>query len=264
MKKILIILLLLGTSCEGEPEPKTVSLGEPFSLAYGESVLVAGEEIEVEFEAVLEDGRCPTDLKCVWEGLARIRLGLSGVQDEKVTLEPILYGYVLKEHTARHVPLDTLGYRFTLMQLDPYPVHADGPSALADYVTWLVISPYDLESDVINMVGSETFRLYLDLAGESFGIDSVAVVEDTLMVRVSYSGGCDIHDFLLVGTWAAIETGDPAVEAFLVHNGHGDTCEAFIREWRRFILTPIREQRPDGALVVIYLQDAPKSATYSY
>ena len=79
MKKILIILLLLGTSCEGEPEPKTVSLGEPFSLAYGESVLVAGEEIEVEFEAVLEDGRCPTDLKCVWEGLARIRLGLSGV-----------------------------------------------------------------------------------------------------------------------------------------------------------------------------------------
>ena len=262
MKRLLVILLILWSACE--EEPPQVLYGEPFELAYGESALVGPDKIGVEFETVLEEGRCPSDVRCFWEGYAKIRFGLSGILKQKVPVEPIIYGYVAQENTVRHVPLDTLGYRITLMQLDPYPVHADGPANPNEYVACLKMIPYDLVSSTINLVDSETFELYLNAKSDPFDIDSAAVVGDTMLVRVAYSGGCAEHDFFLVGTWSSKEIGSLAVDAFILHNGHGDACEAFIREWRHFLLTPIKELMPGGKRVIIFLQDAPDSVLYQY
>jgi hypothetical protein len=45
-----------------------ISLGEEFVLEIGSSAVITGEDMEISFEQVLEESRCPRDVTCVWEG----------------------------------------------------------------------------------------------------------------------------------------------------------------------------------------------------
>ncbi|HUU46138.1 MAG TPA: hypothetical protein VM118_10445 [Acidobacteriota bacterium] len=97
----------------------TATVADTVVLSYGETVVVEPEVLEVTFDAVLQDSRCPSDVICVWEGIAIIQLQL-------VALPADTHLIVLANHD--NVPwdvgpvVDTLGYTFQLVSLDPYPV----------------------------------------------------------------------------------------------------------------------------------------------
>lgn len=61
----LVVLASCGTS---PAAARPVSLGEPFTLAPGETAQVEGAGLTVTFESVSADSRCPMDVTCVWEG----------------------------------------------------------------------------------------------------------------------------------------------------------------------------------------------------
>lgn len=64
--KLRLIIILIGALCL--LTACGVSLGEEFSLKVGQSAVIRGEGLEIGFEQVLEDSRCPRDVTCIWEG----------------------------------------------------------------------------------------------------------------------------------------------------------------------------------------------------
>jgi len=105
-----IILMLLAFACIKEIEKDYFPLHKVFELNNG-SEKVNWEGISVLFNSVTEDSRCPSDVICIWPGVAAARFTFtSSIQDPS--------GFIL------YVDSDTLihGYRIKLIDLKPYPI----------------------------------------------------------------------------------------------------------------------------------------------
>ncbi len=71
-------------------------------------------------------------------------------------------------------------------------------------------------------------------------IDSARISGDTLILVVSYSGGCREHEFKLFGSRSIIKTNPPQAEIYLSHNSNADPCEAWITQQLKFDLSPLK------------------------
>lgn len=69
--------------------PVTAALGEPFTLAQGDTAQVGPERMGITFEAVVADSRCPTDVQCIRAGEAVVRVAMAaqGQAAEKAELQ---------------------------------------------------------------------------------------------------------------------------------------------------------------------------------
>jgi len=62
------------------------------------------------------------------------------------------------------------------------------------------------------------------------GIDNVTIAGNKMSIHIRYSGGCEKHDFQLVGH-KIISSSKPAQRSIkLFHNDHGDSCRELIEE----------------------------------
>ena len=112
-----------------------------------------------------------------------------------------------------------------------------------------------------------TGTVFIGDAGNRFGTDeyalnSATITDDTLNISVSYSGGCEAHQFTLVASDAFLESFPVQLHASIAHNANGDTCEAYPTENYRFDLTPIKTMyqkayRQEAGTIVLRLKDAP-------
>jgi len=103
-----------------------VRIGETSSTDY--------ENVSLTFLGVTEDSRCPSDVLCVWEGQATVRVNvvIDGEDQGDISL------------TARegHDDLDSQevgGYLISLVRLDPYPVSTE-PIPPEDYKAEVKVS----------------------------------------------------------------------------------------------------------------------------
>lgn len=64
----LVALIWLVAGCAPKAGEVKASLGQEFGLSTGQSVVITGESLKVEFKEVIEDSRCPQDVTCIWEG----------------------------------------------------------------------------------------------------------------------------------------------------------------------------------------------------
>jgi hypothetical protein len=53
-----------------------VPIGQEFVLKPGQTIAIKHTRINIMFDAVLKDNRCPIDLNCVWAGNAEVKLVL--------------------------------------------------------------------------------------------------------------------------------------------------------------------------------------------
>ncbi len=112
---VFVATLASVASVAGSSEPKSVALGESFELKVGESAQIEAEALQIGFEGVPADSRCPKGERCIWEGDATVRVWLQQASETKETHEL---------HTApkEHGSVSYLGYGLRLVSLDPYPV----------------------------------------------------------------------------------------------------------------------------------------------
>ena len=125
------------------------------------------------------------------------------------------------------------------------------------------ISVDDVNPDEIFYTGT----VFIGDAGNRFGTDeytlnSATITDDTLNISVSYSGGCEDHQFTLVASDTFLESFPVQLHAFIAHNANGDTCEAYPTENYRFDLTPIKTMyqeayRQEAGTLILRLKDAP-------
>lgn len=72
-------------------------------------------------------------------------------------------------------------------------------------------------------------------------VSSGVIEDDCLELVVSYSGGCQSHDFALYWDGMSLLTVPGRVQLSLLHNGNGDMCEAVITDSLHFDLTGIQD-----------------------
>ena len=90
------------------------NLDQPFELRPGETATVVGPTLEITFEAVEQDSRCPTDVTCVWEGDATVKVALSQPSGPRQNVQLHTAGSLGR--TAAY-----LGYEVELRELQPQP-----------------------------------------------------------------------------------------------------------------------------------------------
>ena len=110
---VILTVFLLSSGC-GSGVVQS-HLGEEFSLSVGQSAVIAGEDLKIMFEEIVEDSRCPKDVECIWEGRAIIALQITEADaSHDITLtEPGLNEQYSGETYKK--------YQFSF-RLEPYPV----------------------------------------------------------------------------------------------------------------------------------------------
>lgn len=130
-------LLLTLVSCgvlepETGPSPALLTTASEVVLGYGEARTIAGSVVRLSFGDVLEDSRCPMDVTCVWEGNARVVIGIAAGMGPTFGLE---LNTALEPRSA-----DWNGVRVTLLEVTPAPVSTE-PIPLQDYAVRIGVEP---------------------------------------------------------------------------------------------------------------------------
>jgi hypothetical protein len=64
-----------------------------------------------------------------------------------------------------------------------------------------------------------------------YGVNEIEIIEDKLHINVSYGGGCEQHDFLVISSLTQLnDEGDQIDVLFLSHDANNDICFAEILE----------------------------------
>ncbi len=75
-----------------------------------------------------------------------------------------------------------------------------------------------------------------------FSIAEVTANDNVLSIDVGFGAGCAAHDFYMTWNGQFGGSGVPHVILQLIHDGHGETCEAYETRVVRFDMTDILEQ----------------------
>ena len=210
----------------------------PIVLQFGESIILPPDNTEITFASVRQDSRCPTGVYCFWEGMAEIALQVEQSSGDTHQVTMAIYGGSSTVTYQRLISVDTLGYRFMLLQLDPYPVH-EQPIDDSDYVATLAIFPFEpfdsIDGEVLISDDSPA-----SIQEDPFGLDTVFVAGDVMHLKVVYSGGCHDHEFELHMSPATFMESLPVqANLYLYHEDLDDPCDAIVSVDLTFDLRPI-------------------------
>lgn len=80
--------------------------------------------------------------------------------------------------------------------------------------------------NVISIAFGDTVNFPLDV----YQIDTALLINNTLNIKVSYSGGCENHNFKLYTEGNFCGTPPCNINLKLSHNSNGDLCNAYLSE----------------------------------
>lgn len=88
------------------------------------------------------------------------------------------------------------------------------------------------------------------------GIDPVNIksaqqIGEFIVLDVSYSGGCEDHEFKLESTGRFTSTYPPEIEVALKHNSNNDRCRGIIDKKLWFDLQPLKYSGTNRILLII-------------
>ena len=110
-----VLIAILVAACARMPlsAAQSVSLGESFAVKIGQSVMFAGEGLEIAFETVVSDSRCPRGVQCIRAGEAAIRVAVEKAPTPRASVEL---------RTTASAGEATYGpYSIRLLAVNPYP-----------------------------------------------------------------------------------------------------------------------------------------------
>jgi hypothetical protein len=138
MRFVVVTCLLLLSGCASvKQDParagmRAVKFGDEFSLALGESVDFTQKGVIINFNKVIEDSRCPMNVRCVWEGNARIAVEIMEFGGDSRAMD--VTGSTLELNTSsRFAMRERYGdFVLELRRLEPMPVAgAQNPGYIA-------------------------------------------------------------------------------------------------------------------------------------
>lgn len=129
---VLAFIACASASNSGAPAPQApAKLDQRFTLKVGATMTIDGEGIQVGFESVVSDSRCPKGVQCIRAGEAEIRIWLSQARGRE------LRELKTSPPAAAQAVIDR--YRITLVSLEPEPT-VERELRPSDYVATLVVN----------------------------------------------------------------------------------------------------------------------------
>ncbi len=124
------------------------------------------------------------------------------------------------------------------------------------------VSPDDVPPDTVKM-GTVVIADTVEEWGiDEYTLNSATITDDTLILNVSYGGGCENHQFTLVTTGVFLESFPVQLSVSLAHNANRDPCEAWLTDNYHFDLSAIKNlyqaayQQKAGTIILLF-KDAP-------
>ena len=99
---------------------------------------------------------------------------------------------------------------------------------------------------------------------DSFKIIHATIRGNFMEIEVSYSGGCDMHEFRLIGNQSLSKSVPPLRNIQLVHNAKNDACKKLITEKVTFSISNLAENTTPGNKVKLQLENYKEPLEYSY
>lgn len=132
---LLFTSLLIFFSCRNPLSNDVVNtdfeLGKEFQLKFGKASYNTEERLTIQFTDLLEEGRCPEDVMCVWAGNSKINL--------KTTINGVSRNLELDTHSDMQTEVEFKGYILELVVLKPYPKSADQSISEEEYIATILI-----------------------------------------------------------------------------------------------------------------------------
>jgi hypothetical protein len=232
-------LVALAISCDEQVNlVSPPAVDNPITLKFAESATLTSENLEIMFEAVNTDSRCPINVLCFWAGMAEIQLRVIMLPADTHRVAVPMIGSGSLTESRQQMPVDTLGYRFTLLNLLPYP-HTDSTYEESDYVATLSIVshvPTDSADGEVIITDADPRSFQVD----PYRLDRVSIDDHVINITVTYSGGCKNHYFQLFMSPAAFMESYPAqANLYLRHFADFDPCDAIVTRDLAFDLQPV-------------------------
>ena len=127
----IVAALAAFSASQDAAHPRPVHLDESFALHAGESAKLDSEKLEIRFDVVVSDSRCPKGAQCIVEGDATVRITV------KKASAKTSYELHTSERAAQEASHDGLTIR--LVRLDPYPVEGKAIDG-RDYEATLLVT----------------------------------------------------------------------------------------------------------------------------
>ena len=98
-------------------------------------------------------------------------------------------------------------------------------------------------------------------SGDPFTIRDFQIRGDSAFLTVSYSGGCKKHTFEIIWSEVYKYSNPPQTDLIIVHDAHGDACEAYITETLSFDLTRLTGTAADQTVILNIINGKSPSGT---
>lgn len=95
-------------------------------------------------------------------------------------------------------------------------------------------------------------------------IESVILKDNTLFIAVSYSGGCEEHDFELIGNPLIMKSLPPKRTIQLYHNANGDSCRSLLNEILEIDITDLAYDQTAGSEIILILEGWEEEINYIF
>lgn len=101
-------------------------------------------------------------------------------------------------------------------------------------------------------------------ASDPLEISSIAIEGNIMKIDVSYSGGCQVHSYDLVGSFAVMKSMPAQRSVQLVHRAKGDNCRTVIKETLRFDITDLAMTQTPGSEIILLVDGYKDPVSYTF
>ena len=99
---------------------------------------------------------------------------------------------------------------------------------------------------------------------DPFDIKNIEIQNNTLLISLSYTGGCGKHSFEMNGSEGLLKTNPPKRKVKLIHKNHKDYCKKIIDETIAVFISDLSCIKMKGAKTILLLDGWEKEIKYIY
>ncbi len=235
-KLISLLSLIFALACSQESEltfpyyQSVIIKTEPVivRLKYKEAAII-NRELNIKFEGVVSDSRCPIDAICIWPGDGEVKLcATTNNSSKEFTLRTDLF------------PKKIFAGKYTIELKALYPAPKTTVRIMPeDYYVDIIIKKFDeKEPRPVLLIDSNNSGL---IKKDMLNVNDVSLEKDIITFSVGYSGGCADH-FIDLFAYREIAKSNPAqVTLNLSHDLQGDVCLAYITKIISFNMKELKD-----------------------
>lgn len=90
------------------------------------------------------------------------------------------------------------------------------------------------------------------------------ILGNKLFLKVSYSGGCKDHTFLVIGDPNIAKSLPPVRDVKLIHHSNQDACRELVEQTLEIDITPLTYKKEEGSTIYLKLEGVEERITYIY